>query len=165
MLQEHAKVLYLLRLAGEIVGRKKLQKIVYITQKLKFDLNQRFYFHFYGPYSEELTLEVEEMVELGFLEELLEDKGNYNVYRYRLTENGHSFLAHSKVELEHMSTTIEHLNQLSSRFLELLSTVFYFEDLSRDEVEEKVFTLKAKSNYTKEEITEAYKWMEELRKI
>lgn len=162
-MQEHAKVLYLLDVAKEVTGRKKLQKMVYISQKLKFDFNQRYHFHFYGPYSEELTLEVEEMVEMGFLEELLEDKGNYNVYHYRLTDQGRDFLAHSNIQMENVPAVIDRLNQLSSRFLELLSTVFYFEHLPREEVEKKIFTLKAKSNYTVDEVTEAYKWIEELK--
>jgi len=165
LLQEHAKVLHLLEQAGEVVGRKKLQKIVYITQKLKFEFNQRFQFHFYGPYSETLSLEIEELCQLGFLEEMLEDKGNYNVYRYQITDKGKDFLAHIPVEMGNMLPLLDKLNQSTARFLELVSTVFYFENLSRAEVEEKVFTLKAKSNYTKEEITEAYHWIEELKKL
>lgn len=165
MLQEHAKVLHLLEQAGEVVGRKKLQKIVYITQKLRFAFHQKFQFHFYGPYSEALSLEIEELCQLGFLQERLEDKGNYNVYRYQITEKGKDFLDHIPAELGNMLPIVDKLNQSSARFLELVSTVFYFESLSRSEVEEKVFTLKAKSNYTTEEITEAYTMIEELKTL
>ncbi|MEW9671278.1 YwgA family protein [Ammoniphilus sp. 3BR4] len=165
MLQEHAKVLLLLEQAGEVVGRKKLQKMVYITQKLRFDFNQRFYFHFYGPYSEELTLEVEELCDLGFLEEVLEDKGNYNVYRYRITDKGKDFLQHVKADVGNLLPVLaQQMNASSARFLELVSTVLYFERLPREEVEEKIQTLKAKSNYTTDEITDAYTWIEGLRK-
>ena len=165
LLQEHAKVLHLLKQAGEVVGRKKLQKIVYITQKLQFEFNQRFQFHFYGPYSEKLSLEIEELCQLGFLQEMLEDKGNYNVYRYQISEKGKDFLAHVPVEMGDMLPILDKLNQSSARFLELVSTVFYFENLPREEVEEKVFTLKAKSNYTTEEITEAYRLIGELKTL
>ncbi|RKD23019.1 hypothetical protein BEP19_12375 [Ammoniphilus oxalaticus] len=165
MLQEHAKVLQLIKQAGEIVGRKKLQKIVYITQKLQFELNQRFQFHFFGPYSEELSLEIEELGELGFLQEKLEDKGNYRVYRYRITDKGEDFLAHVPAEVGNVTPIVNKLNRSTARFLELVSTVFYFEQLSRSEVEEKVFTLKAKSNYTTDEISEAYRWIEQLKTL
>lgn len=165
MLQEHAKLLHLLEQAGEVVGRKKLQKMVYITQKLKFAFNQRFQFHFYGPYSETLSLEIEELCQLGFLHERLEDKGNYNVYRYEITDKGKDFLAHIPAEMGNMVPVLDKLNVSTARFLELVSTVFYFENLSREEVEEKVFTLKAKSNYTKEEITEAYQCIEQLKAL
>ncbi|MBP1933974.1 YwgA family protein [Ammoniphilus resinae] len=163
MLTEHAKVLYLLDTLGEIVGRKKLQKMVYISQKLKFDFNQRFQFHFYGPYSEELTVMTEELCELGFIEENQQDKGNYSVYQYAITEKGRDFLHHVHVNLGNILPIASKLNDSSSRFLELLSTVFYFEQLSREEVEEKIFTLKAKSNYSHGEISEAYRWLQELR--
>ncbi|RXT08726.1 YwgA family protein [Ammoniphilus sp. CFH 90114] len=163
MLQEHAKVLFLLEQAGEVVGRKKLQKMVYITQRLDYDFNQRFHFHFYGPYSEELSLEVEELCQLGFLDEVLEDKGNYNVYRYSITDKGKDFLQHVKTDVGNLSPVLDKMNESSARFLELVSTVLYFEKLTREEVEEKILTLKAKSNYSTEEITDAYSWIEGLR--
>lgn len=165
MLTEHAKVLYLFSQAGEVAGRKKLQKIVYIAQKLQFDFNQRFYFHFYGPYSDELTLEMEEMCELGLMREEREDKGNYQVYRYGLTEKGSRFLKQTKVEMDHLALPLKKLNTSTARFLELVSTILFFEKLPRPEVEEKVFTLKAKSNYTSDEIEEAYRFILELREM
>lgn len=58
--------------SGEIVGRKKLQKIIYIAKKLELPFYEKYDFHFYGPYSEELTLQVEELCNLGFLHEVKE---------------------------------------------------------------------------------------------
>lgn len=164
-MQEHAKLLYLLEQAGEVVGRKKLQKMVYITQKLQYDFNQKFQFHFYGPYSEELTLEVEELCQCGFLQEVLEDKGNYNVYRYSITDKGKEFLHHVKADVGNLSPVLHKMNQSSARFLELVSTVLFFEKLSKAEVREKIQTLKAKSNYSDEEIDEAYTWIIELQAL
>jgi uncharacterized protein len=164
-MQEHAKVLYLLEQAGEIVGRKKLQKMVYITQKLQYDFNQKFQFHFYGPYSEELTLEVEELCQFGFLQEILEDKGNYNVYRYSITDKGKEFLQHVKADVGNLEPILHKMNESSARFLELVSTVLYFEKLSKAEVREKIQTLKAKSNYSDEEIDDAYTWINELQAL
>lgn len=60
--------------SGEIVGRKKLQKIIYIAKKLELPFYEKYDFHFYGPYSEELTLQVEELCNLGFLHEVKEKK-------------------------------------------------------------------------------------------
>ena len=44
------------------------------------------------------------------------------------------------------------MNDQNARFLELVSTVLYFNNLSKEEVQEKVFTLKSKQRYTIEEI-------------
>ncbi len=91
MLTEHAKVMALLKDAGEVVGRKKLQKMVYISKKLKLPFQERYNFHMFGPYSEELTLRVEELSNLGFVKEVKEKKAGYYQYRYALTEDGETF--------------------------------------------------------------------------
>jgi hypothetical protein len=41
----------------------------------------------------------------------------------------------------------------------------YFDTLPKEEVKEKIFTLKAKQRYTEEEINEAYDYIEKLKKI
>ncbi|SDZ44441.1 hypothetical protein SAMN05421736_1132 [Evansella caseinilytica] len=164
MLQEHCKLLAVLKQTGEIVGRKKLQKLIYIAKKLDFPFFERYQFHFYGPYSEELNLRVEEMSHLDFITEIKEKKGGYQQYRYALSDKGADFLALSNYELPETKGILNVLNEQSSRFLELVSTVLYFEDLPRAEVEEKVVTLKAKQNYSQEEINEAYWFIEQLCK-
>jgi uncharacterized protein len=55
------------------------------------------------------------------------------------------------------------MNEQNARFLELVSTVLYFENLSREEVAEKVFTLKSKQKYTMEEISDAYSYIDSLK--
>jgi uncharacterized protein YwgA len=55
------------------------------------------------------------------------------------------------------------MNEQSSRFLELVSTVLYFETLPPEEVAEKVFTLKSKQRYTQEEVNDAYSYISSLR--
>ena len=46
----------------------------------------------YGPYSEELTLRVEELCEMGFLNEQRIDKGSYVQYQYDVSGEGQRFL-------------------------------------------------------------------------
>ena len=67
MLEEHAKIVQFITLAGEVAGRKKLQKMVYIAKKMNFPFQEKYQFHIYGPYSEELTLRVEELCNMAFL--------------------------------------------------------------------------------------------------
>ncbi|MBB5174128.1 YwgA family protein [Texcoconibacillus texcoconensis] len=163
MLQDHAKLLTLIRQAGEVVGRKKLQKLVYIAKKMNLPIYERYQFHIYGPYSEELTLRIEEMCNLGFLHEQQEAKSNYIQYRYSLSEEGDKFLSMAPYERPKHQELIETLNEQSAKFLELVSTVLYFEELSKAEVKEKVFTLKRKQNYTDEDVERAYDFIEEIR--
>ena len=71
MLKDHAKIIHAISVSGEVIGRKKLQKMIYIAKKMEFPFQERFQFHFYGPYSEELTLRVEELCNMGFLDEVM----------------------------------------------------------------------------------------------
>lgn len=148
--------------AGEVIGRKKLQKIIYIAKKMNFPFYEKYNFHFFGPYSEELTLRIEELCNLGFVSEIKEKKSGYYQYRYTLTDEGMKFLQLYEREVPSLDGFIEKMNDQSSRFLELVSTVLYFDHLSKDEVKEKVYTIKQKQNYSEEEIEQAYAYIEEI---
>ncbi len=150
--------------AGEITGRKKLQKMIYIAKKIDFPFFEKYNFHFYGPYSEELTLRVEELCNLGFINEVKEKKGGYVQYRYSLSETGEQFLSHYQLDMPPLDDTMKNLNDQNARFLELVSTVLYFDNLPKEEVKEKVFTLKSKQRYTDEEVEDAYAYIESLQK-
>ncbi|WP_449620150.1 YwgA family protein [Robertmurraya sp. Marseille-Q9965] len=163
MLKDHAKLMQAIAASGEIIGRKKLQKMIYIAKKVTFPFQERFQFHFYGPYSEELTLRVEELCNMGFIDEVKEKKGGYYQYRYTLTESGKEFLSLNEVEMPYLEDCLTDMNGQNARFLELVSTVLYFDNLEKDEVIEKVFTLKKKQNYTMDEIIQAYQYIEELQ--
>ncbi|AIE61601.1 YwgA family protein [Bacillus methanolicus] len=163
MLKDHAKIMYAVAAAGEIIGRKKLQKIIYIAKKIAFPFQERFQFHFYGPYSEELTLRVEELCNMGFLNEVKEKKGGYYQYRYTLTESGKEFLSLNEIDMPYLADCLTDMNSQSARFLELVSTVLYFDNLTKEEVREKIYTLKSKQRYTEDEIEEAYLYIEKLK--
>ncbi|WEG13061.1 YwgA family protein [Pullulanibacillus sp. KACC 23026] len=164
MLDEHAKVLTVLQYAGEIIGRKKLQKIVFILKKLGYPFREKYGFHFFGPYSEELTLQTEELDNLGFLKETKEKQGGYHQYRYELTPSGETFLQNFKFSFSGLDELVTHLNQQPSRFLELVSTALYFEQLDESEKREKIKTVKAKQNYTEDEIDQAFAFIRDLKK-
>ncbi|MBN8234953.1 YwgA family protein [Halobacillus kuroshimensis] len=163
MLENHAKLMQFFSSTEEIVGRKKLQKMIYILKKCEIPFEERYQFHFYGPYSEELTLRVEEMCNLGFVTETREEKKNYYQYRYQLTDSGRDFLKHYEMDLPPLNQHIDLMNERSSRFLELVSTMLFFEDLPKEEVAEKVFTVKSAQNYSDEDIEEGWTFIETIR--
>lgn len=163
MLKDHAKIIQAISVSGEITGRKKLQKMIYIAKKIAFPFQERFQFHFYGPYSEELTLRVEELCNMGFLNEVKEKKGGYYQYRYALTDSGKEFLSLNEVAMPSLQDCLEDMNEQNARFLELVSTVLYFDNLPRAEVQEKIFTLKSKQRYTVEEVNAAYDYIHALK--
>jgi uncharacterized protein YwgA len=151
--------------SGEIIGRKKLQKMIFIAKKMELPFYEKYDFHFYGPYSEELTLRVEELCNLGFLNEVKEKKGGYYQYRYTLTDQGNEFLQHADLDMPPIKDYVLDLNEQSSRFLELVSTILFFDNLEEDEKKDKVFTIKSKLRYTEEEYQEAIAYINKLKQI
>lgn len=163
MLQEHAKIVDFIATAEGITGRKKMQKMIYILKKLGVPFQEKYEFHIYGPYSEELTARVEELCDMGFLSEEREDKGSYVQYKYAVTQEGNDFRGTLKESILDSPEVAGKLNGKSSRFLELTATLLYFDHMEREEQIEKLHIVKAKLNFTRDEIEEAYGFIEELR--
>ena len=163
MLQGHAKIVDFIATAEGVTGRKKLQKMIYIMKKLDMPFQEKFEFHIYGPYSEELTARVEELCDMGFLSDALEDKGSYVQYKYSVTDEGQEFRKVLGESILDNPLTAEKLNAKSGRFLELTATLLYFDHLTRQEQIDKLHVVKGKLNFTAEEIDEAFAFIEELR--
>lgn len=162
MLMNHAKIMHFFSIANDVTGRKKLQKMIYILQKSQIPFAEKFQFHFYGPYSEELTLRMEELCNLEFLNEMKEDKGNYYQYKYEITDAGQTFLDQFELDMPNIAGQIELLKGKSSRFLELTATMLFFDDLSKQEVEDKVHIVKPKQKYTEDEMAEAWEFIKQI---
>ncbi|WJY26556.1 MULTISPECIES: YwgA family protein [Sporosarcina] len=162
MLAEHAKIVQMISLAEEVNGRKKLQKMVYILKKLQFDFAEKYELHMYGPYSEELTLRIEELCEMGFLHETCTDKGSYVQYTYKATEDGVKFSETADFPADELGPCISRLNTQSSRFLELVSTLLYFDHLDRADQIAKVRIVKNKLNFSDEEMDTAFAFIAEM---
>lgn len=165
MLEEHAKVVQFVSLAGQVTGRKKLQKMVYIAKKMQFPFHEKYHFHIYGPYSEELTLRVEELCTMGFLTEQKEDKGSYVQYCYEVTDKGKDFSKALCEEQQNLNEVVHILNSKSARFLELVSTLLFFDELTKEEQIEKVHVVKGKLNFTEQEMQEAFELIDMLSKF
>jgi uncharacterized protein len=165
LLQEHAKIVDFISLAEGVTGRKKLQKMIYILKKMGVPFQEKYEFHIYGPYSEELTARVEELCDMGFISEELEDKGSYVQYKYNVTAEGLEFRhALGKSVLSNPLQATK-LNEKSGRFLELTATLLYFDHLERDEQVDKLHVVKGKLNFTEEEISQAFEFIEELAQL
>lgn len=162
MLENHAKLVKVIASTDGIIGRKKLQKIIFILKKLGYRFEEKFTFHFYGPYSEELSLRMEELTNLGFISEMKEQKSNYYQYRYEVTDRGRQFLEQAPTKLTVDDELTALLKNQSSRFLELVSTMLYFDHLDQEEVNKKVQEVKKKSNYTEADIDEAWAFIHQI---
>ncbi|WP_174616440.1 YwgA family protein [Virgibacillus ihumii] len=163
MMTNHAKLMQFFSVAQDISGRKKMQKMIYILQQCHVPFEEKYQFHFYGPYSEELSLRVEELCNLGFIAEEKEDRSNYFQYNYTITDDGKAFLNQFMMDMPDMARQVVLLKEKSSRFLELVSTMLFFNDLPHVQLIEKIHTVKPKQKYTDEEINDAQLFITSLR--
>jgi len=159
ILDDYYSIIELLHIAGEIEGRKKMQKMVYILKSLGANFTEDFYFHYYGPYSDTLTVKLEELKSMNVIQEIKNESGSFPKYTYKLkSEDGII-----KNGLEKYKSLINILNGQNARFLELVATVIYFsqEGYPREEVCEKIKMVKSDKNYTDDEISSAFDFMKD----
>ena len=163
MLKDHAKTIMLSQLQAKFQVEKNFKRLSSLRRSYPFRFKEKYHFHFYGPYSEELTLRVEELCNMGYLNEVREKRAGYYQYCYSITDAGRDFLTMQEVDMPALKDCLLDMNGQNARFLELVSTVMFFDTLEKDEVTEKIFTLKSKQKYTFEEIDQAYAYIEQLK--
>jgi len=117
--KEFDKLLTLLNIAGEVKGRKKFQKIIFILQQKGADFKENFFFHYYGPFSYDLQFEIDDLVESG----LINESGNVN-FTYTLNESISSTLDINN-SIYSYASLIHKLNSQPSPLLELVATMCY----------------------------------------
>jgi Uncharacterized conserved protein len=162
MLEDHARIAAIIKQVGVVAGRKKLQKMVYILQRMGFPFHEMFHFNFYGPYSDELSLQLEELCNFGFLLERRDDRSPEKCYRYRLSEAGESFIGHYAGIMPKTKGLVNVLSQETATFLELVSTLLYFDRVPAASAEEKVQALD--TPYSDQEISQARQYITILQK-
>ncbi|MFW5704146.1 MAG: YwgA family protein [Patescibacteria group bacterium] len=118
----HDYIHSLLSITGEVVGRKKIQKLTYILKILGVPINLQFKYHLYGPYSFDLQLKIDELVEWDMLKE--KKAGNGYVY----TDYSSSSELEYRGILNNYENILKHLNGLSADDLELISTMLYLKE-------------------------------------
>ena len=80
-----------------------------------------------------------------------------------MTDEGAGFLEMADDAHAMLGTCIDSMNVKSSRFLELVSTLLYFDHLDKDEQIAKVLIVKNKLNFTSEEMTAAFDFISEVQ--
>lgn len=116
-------ILSLVDLAGKIEGRTKFQKMVYILKCKGVAFQEKFKYHYYGPFSFDLQLEIDELVFDGFLYEKTDSEQANTAYSYSVNES-----AGCKNELLQYTDLIKLLNGASIKVLELTSTIFFLKN-------------------------------------
>lgn len=107
-------------IGGEIVGRKKLHKLIYLCQARAIDFGQNFVFHFYGVYSPTLCMDLE----LARQWDLLTEEQCGTAFKIKLKQKdskGLDCIGEDNREF------ISSLADQSASVLEVLSTLIYLD--------------------------------------
>lgn len=125
MFEREFALLSLFERAGRIRGRKKLQKTVHLLQFKGVPFNLDYTYHYYGPYSSELQIEIDNLVKQGFLREFMEG----DMYVYEITEKGAEFLRAYREFVDSNfdipDDLLEKLLNKNTQVLEIASTYAY----------------------------------------
>ncbi|HHV78455.1 MAG TPA: hypothetical protein GXX40_02360 [Firmicutes bacterium] len=127
MLEKYVNLLWLIHyLGGRVDGRKKLQKLVYLSQQNGGPFQESFEYHPFGPFSEQLANELEEMKALGLVRETRESTSFGCRYQYELTEAGQALIESSaSSSLEPFKELVAELGKYDARRLELKATILF----------------------------------------
>lgn len=126
--------------SGGVVGRKRLQKVVYFLQQAGCTLGAEYSLHHYGPYSRDVAEACDELVASGLLDERAEMNSVGTQYTYRLSAGaGESALSQTERRLAERTADLGTFRSLAEELLsrdlwelELGSTILYFYDKTTD---------------------------------
>lgn len=111
---------------GEIVGRIRMQKVIYLLEQLGADTGLRFSYHHYGPYSEDAARELEWATADGVIEEkaVPTDGGYYSIYRLKAAAS--ALPDHlGSLTWEKVRTAVAAMTRETSAVLELAATIHW----------------------------------------
>ncbi len=112
---------------GEIVGKIRLQKVVYLLDQIDLDSGFSYEYFHYGPYSEGLAEQVEDDVLFGHLHadqrRRLSDGVPYTAYFTEAPGNGDTLGAH--MPTGRIQTALVEMQRRSATVLELAATIHW----------------------------------------
>lgn len=138
MAKRFSVILELVRLAKTRVGKTFLQKAIYVLQEwLSLDLGYDYKLYLYGPYSEELSQDIDVLRDLGLVE-IGSDATGYG-YSIELNNKGGKFLSENlgiyMVDEGKLQKVISLLGTSDVKNMGLLSTVLYLAKATADKGE------------------------------
>ena len=155
-------ILELLRCSRTKVGKTFVQKAIYVLQNwLGWDSDYKFKLHYYGPYSSDLSDDLDILNESGLIEMVF----NGHSYNIGITKDGVRFLdEHLEAYMPNKSKIERGISLVGKddvRNMELLGTVLYFAKLTGDEKEITALVNTVKPHFNDETIQESIRYLRE----
>jgi len=118
---------------GQIVGKVRLQKLVYLLDQLGMRSGFAFEYHHYGPYSEELADAVDDCIAFGRISEKIERRASDGVpYSIFHAPAQASVKRLGDIRLDVAQTALAKMNEHSATVLELAATIHWLACVEED---------------------------------
>lgn len=158
MIKRYTTILELLRRCGDTVGKTFLQKVIYVLQDwMEVQLDYDYRLHFYGPYSSELSDDIEALSDINLID-LEYDSSGYG-YKIKISESGKLFLDENleqyMTDVGKIDRAINLFGKVGVRDMELKSTLLYFSKLTNDEYSINKLVNTVKPHFSDSEISQA----------
>ena len=141
---------------GEIVGRKRVQKLIYILQSIRvIPKIYEYSWNHYGVYSPEIAQDIEQGEWLGLFREDEIPGSDYSGYKTRLNNMQGWNLKKFPSKKQKL---IQEINSLDVRLLEVISSIIYFKEKGHTEDEIKNL-LSVYKGHLRRFFREAYDWI------
>ncbi|WP_058634327.1 hypothetical protein [Aureimonas ureilytica] len=118
---------------GEIVGRIRLQKIVYLLEKMGMDGGFKFSYYHYGPYSEDLTsaVDVARFADKAIVEEVGHTSYGSPYSIYKLGRPASPSQQLGSLDAERARSAIARMKRDQSVVIELAATIYWLKEEER----------------------------------
>jgi uncharacterized protein YwgA len=173
---KYARLVAIVQRCGIVHSRLKVHKILYVLKSLGYPVREQFEYRHYGPYSGDVTAELQSAVNAQYVDERVietggeEDEEPYKRYDYSPGRGASDFVSRVfkadptlAAVADAMASVAEELCQSSPSRLELIATLMFLQDqnVSRDLL---VRVLQGnKPQFTEAEIRAALQYIGELR--
>jgi len=113
----------------EIKGRTRIQKMLYLTNQIGWNVIKDYHFYQYGPYSDWLKRELDMLVQRGLIEEKEENTSDdKTLYEYKITDDGLKYLKTIKLPSDLVVKTkifLDELKNLRTDDLEIMTSLYF----------------------------------------
>lgn len=164
MVKRFTVILELLRLAKTTVGKTFLQKAIYILQEwLNLDLGYHYRLYLYGPYSEDLSEDIDILSDQGLID--IDHNATGYGFNIAVSKKGVDFLSKNlgiyMKDAGKLNRVISSLGTSDVKNMELLSTILYLAKQTKDKGKTLNLMQEVKPQFSSEEIDRK---MEELKR-
>ena len=124
-------LLFMLDYFKEIKGRTRIQKMLYLTNQIGWNVINDYHFYQYGPYSDWVKRELDALVQGGLIEEARQENifDEKIIYEYKITQDGSKYLQSIGLQPSDLVTKtgkfLDQLKNYSTDDLEIMTSLYF----------------------------------------